>query len=100
MQSYTKSMKARTERIWIEENKDINIFNYWFYKFFTNRYIDFLLLNFRTKEKKEWKMNIQTLTTNQSILVLITLVLTFILGYLSRMIIVWARENKLKEKKE
>ena len=47
MNSTIYLMKKKTERIWIEENKKIHVFNYWFYRWFTNSYRDFLLLNFR-----------------------------------------------------
>jgi len=41
---------------------------------------------------------IPLLTTSQMILVFILLVLTFILGYLWRIIIEWSREAKLKQR--
>lgn len=47
MDSYIKLMKAKTTRIWVGENKYIHALNYWFYKWFTNSYRNFLLENFR-----------------------------------------------------
>lgn len=46
MNSTIRLLKARTTRMWVQENKHIHIFNYWFYRYFTNSYRDFLLMNF------------------------------------------------------
>ena len=35
-------LKHKTERMWIEKNKDIHILNYWFYRYFTNRYLNWM----------------------------------------------------------
>ncbi len=51
--STIKLLKARTERMWIEENKDINILNYWYYKYFTHRYRNYLLWYFNFKSWEE-----------------------------------------------
>jgi hypothetical protein len=51
--STIKLLKNKTERMWIEDNKDINIFNYWFYRFFTNRYRNYLLWYFDFKEQEQ-----------------------------------------------
>jgi len=51
MKSYYKLMKAKTKRIWIEENKHIHVLNYWFYRYFTKSYYRFLLENFREEGK-------------------------------------------------
>lgn len=34
---------ASATRIWIMDSPDINIFNYWWYRYFTNRLIVYLL---------------------------------------------------------
>jgi len=31
--------KEKTERMWIQENEDINILNYWYYRYLTRRYM-------------------------------------------------------------
>ena len=36
-------LKNKTERMWIEDNTDIHVLNYWFYRYFTNRYRNYLL---------------------------------------------------------
>lgn len=46
MKSHIKMLKKKTERIWVEKNEHIHILNYWFYRWFTHSYRDFLLLNF------------------------------------------------------
>lgn len=46
MKSTIKLMKAKTERMWVKENKHIHIFNYWYYRYLTNSYRNFLLMNF------------------------------------------------------
>lgn len=46
-------LKKKIERMWIEDNKDINIINYWFFRYFTNRYRDYLLWYFDFGERKE-----------------------------------------------
>ena len=53
MKSTTKLLKAKTERMWIEKNENIHILNYWFYRYFTNSYRDFLLYNFNFEESKK-----------------------------------------------
>ena len=45
--SYYNLMKNKTERIWIQQNKDIHLLNYWFYRYFTKRYYKFLLEHFK-----------------------------------------------------
>ena len=45
--SYIRLIKRRTERVWVEENEHIHALNYWWYKWFTNSYRNFLLENFR-----------------------------------------------------
>jgi len=45
MKSTNKLIIARWTRIWIEQNKDINILNYCYYRYFTNRFELFLLNN-------------------------------------------------------
>jgi len=45
--SQIRLLKAKTERMWIEENKHIHLLNYWFYRYFTNSYRDFLLVHFK-----------------------------------------------------
>ena len=47
-----KLLKNKTERIWIEENKHINILNYIYYRYLTNSYRDFLLHNFNFDDYK------------------------------------------------
>jgi len=41
-----KLLKARSTRMWIEQNEQIHIFNYLFYRYLTNSYRDYLLLHF------------------------------------------------------
>ncbi len=38
----SKLLKRKSERMWIEENKDIHALNYWFYRYFTTRYSNWL----------------------------------------------------------
>lgn len=52
MNSYYNLMKQKTERIWIEQNKDVHLLNYWFYRYLTNRYYKFLLENFALTTNK------------------------------------------------
>ncbi len=40
--TYKRLLKHKTERMWIQENTDINVLNYWFYRYFTNRYLNWL----------------------------------------------------------
>ena len=40
------------ERIWIERNVDLHVFNYWFYRYFTNRF-EYFLLSFAKAKKSE-----------------------------------------------
>ena len=37
-----KLLKHKSERMFIEQNKDIHIFNYWFYRYVSNRYLNWL----------------------------------------------------------
>ena len=53
MNSFHNLMKAKTERIWIEQNKDIHILNYWYYRYFTRRYMKFLWDNFALPQQSE-----------------------------------------------
>ncbi|MFW6230075.1 MAG: hypothetical protein ACOC4L_03740 [Halanaerobium sp.] len=41
--SQTKRLLKYYERKWIENNKNINVFNYWYYRYFTNKFIKFLI---------------------------------------------------------
>jgi len=46
-----KLLKHKTERMWIEENKDIHILNYFYYRYLTNRYLNWL--RYKVLEAKE-----------------------------------------------
>ncbi len=46
MNSTRKLLKARSQRMWIQETKHIHALNYWFYKYFTNSYKNWLIDNF------------------------------------------------------
>jgi len=35
-------LKHKTERMWIEENKKIHILNYFYYRYLTNEYLNWL----------------------------------------------------------
>ena len=39
-------LKNKIERMWVEDNLDIHAFNYWFYRYFTNRFRNYVLWYF------------------------------------------------------
>lgn len=39
-----RAYRKRAERKWIQENPWINITNYWYYRYFTNEFENFLVM--------------------------------------------------------
>lgn len=39
-------LKNKIERMWIEDNTDIHVINYWWHRYFTNRFRNYLLWYF------------------------------------------------------
>ena len=40
--AHNNLLKHKTQRMWIEEEEDIHVLNYWYYRYFTNRYLNWL----------------------------------------------------------
>ena len=43
MNSYIRLLRNKTTRMWVESDKKIHAFNYWYYRYLTNKYTDYLL---------------------------------------------------------
>ena len=40
--AHNKLLKYKTQRMWVEEDKKIHALNYIYYRYFTNRYLNWL----------------------------------------------------------
>jgi len=48
--SYLRLMKHKSQRMWIQQNPKIHLLNYWFYRYFTKSYYNFLLYHLNLKD--------------------------------------------------
>ncbi len=46
-------LKNKIERMWIEDNTYINIVNYWWYRYFTNGFRNYLFWYFSFEQREE-----------------------------------------------
>jgi len=55
-QSDIKFLKRRVKRMWMHDNSDkINLLNYWYYRYFTSSYMDYLIWYFNFDAREEYQ---------------------------------------------